>query len=134
MRYINVDKLMRKIFNGTGGKPWFGSNKTDAMVIRFVDQFYYDDIDRDAPDPKEAVFQDCALTIICLYDHRELTAKRVNLCGEYDEPWDLDYIQSKNPTARLITVIADHSFYGDVWQYGNYGPYWVHHGTTRGCA
>ena len=45
MRYINVDKLMRTIFNGTGGQRWFGSHEADAKVIRFVDQFYYDDID-----------------------------------------------------------------------------------------
>lgn len=134
MRYINVDKLMKKIFNGTGGKPWFGSNATDAKVIRFVDQFYYDDIDGSAPDPKEAYFQDCSLTIICQYDHREITATKITLDGQFDKPWDLDYIQSKNPTARLITVIAEYPLYGDVWQYGNYGPEWVHNGVTRGFA
>ena len=134
MRYINVDKLMKKIFNGTGGKPWFGSNANDAKVIRFVDQFYYDDIDGSAPDPKEAFFQDCNLTIICQYDHREITATKITLDGRFDKPWDLDYIQSKNPTARLITVIAEDPLYGDVWQYGNYGPEWVHHGITRGFA
>ena len=47
MRYVNVDKLMRKIFDGDGDsdKSWFGSAGNDAKVMRFIDQFYYDNID-----------------------------------------------------------------------------------------
>lgn len=45
MRYVNVDKLMRKIFDGDDDKPWFGSAGNDAKVMRFIDQFYYDNID-----------------------------------------------------------------------------------------
>ena len=45
MRYVNVDKLMRKIYDGDSDESWFGSAANDAKVIRFIDQFYYDNID-----------------------------------------------------------------------------------------
>ena len=135
MRYVNVDKLMRKIFEGDDDKPWFGNAENDAKVIRFIDQFFYDDIDYKAPDPDKEVFTDCNLTIICkYYDERPETVSCHVIDPQYDKPWDLDYIRSKNPTARIIVVIAETALYGDVWEYGNYGPCWVHQGTTRGFA
>lgn len=33
-----------------------------------------------------------------------------------------------------ILLIAESPLSGDIYQYGNYGEYWVEHGSTRGYA
>lgn len=37
-------------------------------------------------------------------------------------------------TKRPVTVIFEHSLSGVLYQYGNYGPYWVKIGETQGYA
>lgn len=34
----------------------------------------------------------------------------------------------------IVTVIRECALHGEIYQYGNYGDFWVEHGTTKGYA
>ena len=81
---------------------------------------------------------DGLLTIICA-DRENIRAKRLYLTamGTPD-----DKFISLNDCLNLIefdgkgivTVIREGALHGEIYQYGNYGNFWVQHGTTNGYA
>lgn len=81
---------------------------------------------------------DGILTIICA-DGEQVKGKSITLtpAGASD-----DKFISLNDCLNLIefdgkgivTVIREGALHGEIYQYGNYGNFWVQHGTTNGYA
>lgn len=57
---------------------------------------------------------------------REIEISRIRKTIE-----DERFLQDYHP---FITIIVESGLYGTIYQYGNYGPTWVEHGTTKGYA
>lgn len=46
----------------------------------------------------------------------------------------LDIAKENTYKTGLIILIAESPLHGKIYEYGNYGDYWVKHGSTRGYA
>lgn len=86
---------------------------------------------------KEIIFEDTTSLTVIIYDrNRQVHAKEINTIERINVSLkDIeDEVKRDYENVSRITVIAERPLHGIIYEYGNYGDFWMEHGKTIGYA